>query len=145
MTGHDDVIPTLIALKPRRCLQIFFHALQQERELGVLHRREDGEKVVGLKDESYLLEPKLGQLLVRHRAEITTRHENTPARGSSKTADEVEQRRLSRSRGAGQCCELTPLDRQGDTAHGFDFFRLLLEDFPDVVGSDRGLIVFVHS
>jgi len=115
-----------------------FHAPQEERELGVLERREDGEEVVGLEDEADVLQAESGELGAAQLGEVPARDPDPAARGRGEATDEVEERGLPRAGRTRHGHELAGLDLQREITHRLHGLRLLLVDLPHALGADGG-------
>src|SRR5438874_241147 len=71
---------------------------QQQRQLDVLERRQHGNQVVELKDEADVARAPRGQRAFREAADLGAADANRAARGTIDAGQQVEQRRLARSR-----------------------------------------------
>ena len=97
------------------------HARQHERQLDVLGRRHPRNEMEELKDEADLLSPHPGRAEIGERRDVFSIELVDAGSGAIEKADDVQQRRLSRSRGSHDRDVLAGPDLQADVAQGVHF------------------------
>src|ERR1019366_3085490 len=83
-----------------------------ERQLHVLHGRQHREQIELLENEAHVLVAPVGDLAVAQLAQVVAEHADVPAGGTIHGGDQVQQRRLARSRWPHQGHEFAFVDAQ---------------------------------
>ena len=113
---------------------------QEERQLHVLERRQDGNQIVELEDEPDVPRPPGGELRVFQGAERLARDPHVAARGLVDAPDQVQERRLSGAAGSHERQEFSPLHLEVDPGQHRDFDLVPAVDLVDVVERDQAAV-----
>ena len=108
------------------------------RDLDILLDGEVGHEVVELEDEAELAAAVLAEILARKRSELAVADRDRAAVGALEAADEIEEGRLARARGAEHNADLAAVHGGGDAVEhldaGFTVAVVLGEVLDDEVG-----------
>jgi hypothetical protein len=112
-------------------------ARQQQRQFDVFLRRQHRHQVIELEDETDVVAAPRRQLPGAHRVDALPVDVNLTAAGRIQSADQVEQRRLARTRWAHQRDEVALVDVQVDAVQHLDLFRAALVGLGEVANADQ--------
>src|SRR5919108_3519790 len=118
---------------------------QEKREFDIFERRQDGNEVEGLKDESDGVIAPCGQLRLAHARNILAVHNNVAACRPVDARDQIQQCRFARTRWSHQTQETARLQTETRVIQRDNLRRLALENFFDVSDFDRSHVYFFAS
>ena len=116
-------------------------AVEQQRQGDVLLDAQAGEQVEELEDEAQLAAPEERNLVVRQDADAGAIDEYLAARHAIETADQVQQRALTRAAGPSDHAELPRRQLEVNAVQGPHLLASLSKDFCDLLDPDHGILL----